>query len=154
LRIRHDIDENDSIYQTFFGAGTWIAPPAFTSTQYEWWTTGMKECLVRATVGGFGQNPGAPTIEYQDIYLGLDAGLTTNDFTIDFYPNPASEWCFFNSSSPVEKLSIFNISGERVLEHPTAALQGYFDISNLAAGTYTIWVQTAKSTSYKKLIKL
>ena len=154
LRIRHDIAEVDSIYQTFFGAGTWIAPPAFTTTQYEWWTTGKKEFLVRATVGGFGQNPGAPTIEYQDIYLGLDAGLTTNDFSIDFYPNPASEWCFFNSSAPVEKLSIFNMSGERVLEHPTAALQGYFDISNLATGTYTICIQTAKGTSYKKLIKL
>ena len=46
LRIRHDIAEVDSIYQTFFGAGTWIAPPAFTTTQYEWWTTGKKEFLV------------------------------------------------------------------------------------------------------------
>lgn len=154
LRIRHDIAEVDSIYQTFFGAGTWIAPPAFTTTQYEWWTTGKKEFLVRATVGGFGQNPGAPTIEYQDVYLGLDAGIATNEFLIDLYPNPASEWCFFSSSVPVEKLSVFNMNGERVLEHPTASVQGYFDISNLSAGTYTICVLTSKGTSYKKLIKL
>lgn len=153
LRIRHDITESDSIYQTFFGNGTWIAPPTFTTTQYEWWTTGKKEYLLRATVGGFGQNPQS-TIEYQDSYLGLDASLTATDFSIDFYPNPAAEWCFFKSAMPFDHIEIQNLNGQVVLQHQNAAMQGYFDISALPTGTYTISVHTAKSILRKKLVKL
>lgn len=154
LRIRHDILENDSIYQTFFGTGSWIAPPAFTTTQYEWWANGMKECLVRATVGGFGQNPGAPTIEYQDNYLGLDAGLTQHSFEASLYPNPAAEWCFFNSEVALEQIYIFDMHGHQVLQHASAAQQGYFDISNLLPGTYTVKLETASGVAFKKLVKL
>lgn len=153
LRIRHDITEIDSIYQTFFGAGTWIALPAFTTTQYEWWTTGKKECLLRATVGGFGPTPQS-TIEYQDIYLGLDASIDQADFAIDFYPNPATEWCFFKSSMPFDLIEIHNLNGQLIAQHHNAALEGFFDISYLPAGTYTISVHSSKTILRKKLVKL
>jgi hypothetical protein len=153
LRIRHDISENDSIYQTFFGTGSWFAPPSFVTTEYEWWTTGKKECLVRATVGGFGQNQ-TPTIEYQDIYLGLDAGLSMPTLEISFYPNPASDWCYFQTATPFEFLEIMDASGRVVLRHENAALQGYFDISALPNGTYTVRVQAIAGVAVKKLVKL
>lgn len=153
LRIKHDIVENDSIYQTFFGTGSWIAPPGFTTTEYEWWTSGKKECLVRATVGGFGQNQGA-TIEYQDIYLGLDASLPETHLSISLYPNPASEWCFFESSVPFDLFEIIDLNGKVVLSHSNAALQGYFDISALPSGTYTVLASSAQGTSRQKLVKL
>jgi hypothetical protein len=153
LRIRHDISENDSIYQTFFGTGSWFAPPSFVTTEYEWWTTGKKECLVRATVGGFGQNQ-TPIIEYQDIYLGLDAGLSAPKLDISFYPNPASDWCYFQTATPFEFLEIMDASGRVVLRHENAALQGYFDISALPNGTYTVRVQAIAGGAVKKLVKL
>jgi hypothetical protein len=153
LRIRHDISENDSIYQTFFGTGSWFAPPSFVTTEYEWWTTGKKECLVRATVGGFGQNQ-TPTIEYQDIYLGLDAGLSAPSFEISFYPNPAADWCYFQSVKPFDFLEIMDASGRVVLRHENAALQGYFDISTLPNGTYTVRIQAPTGVAVKKLVKL
>lgn len=153
LRIRHDISENDSIYQTFFGTGSWFAPPSFVTTEYEWWTTGKKECLVRATVGGFGQNQ-TPTIEYQDIYLGLDAGLSAPSFAFSFYPNPAADWCYFQAAKPFDFLEIMDASGRVVLRHENAALQGYFDISTLPNGTYTVRIQAASGVAVKKLVKL
>jgi len=153
LRIRHDISENDSIYQTFFGTGSWFAPPSFVTTEYEWWTNGKKECLVRATVGGFGQNQ-TPTIEYQDIYLGLDAGLSAPTIDISFYPNPASEWCYFQTATPFEFLEIIDANGRVVLRHENVALQGYFDISALPNGTYTVRIQAIAGVAVKKLVKL
>jgi hypothetical protein len=154
LRIRHDITENDSIYQTFFGTGSWFAPPSFTTTEYEWWTTDKKECLVRATVGGFGQTGGAATIEYQDVYLGLDAGLPEANFSVDIYPNPASEWCFFKSSTSFDYIEVLNLNGQIVLTHKNAATQGYFDISELPTGTYTLSIHTSNGVLHKKLVKL
>jgi len=154
LRIKHDIVENDSIYQTFFGTGTWIAPPEFVTTIYEWWTTGKKDCMVRATVGGFGQGQGGANIEYQDIYLGLDAGLQSEEIKCSFYPNPVSEWCYFNTSLPFDKLEILDLNGRVVCEHQNAALQGYFDVSFLPNGTYTVAVYYSNGVSYQKLNKL
>lgn len=153
LRIRHDISENDSIYQTFFGTGSWFAPPSFVTTEYEWWTTGKKECLVRATLGGFGQNQ-TPTIEYQDIYLGLDAGLSAPLFEIAFYPNPVSDWCYFQAAKPFDFLEIMDVNGCVVLRHENAALQGYFDITTLPNGTYTVRISSTSGVSVKKLVKL
>lgn len=153
LRIKHAILENDSIYQTFFGTGSWIAPPAFTTTEYEWWTTGKNECLVRATAGGFGQNQGT-AIEYQDIYLGLDAGLNQPEIAISFYPNPAQEWCYFESSQPFDYIELIDMSGKIVLTHQNAALKGFFDISSLPNGTYTVVIHSSKGNAYRKLVKL
>ena len=152
LRVKHEILENDSIYQTFFGTGTWIAPPAFTTTIYEWWTNGKKDCLVRATNGGFGQ--GGATIEYQDIYLGLDAGLNENDFQIAFYPNPAQEWCYFESAQPFDLIEMIDMNGKVVFSHQNAALKGFFDISSLPNGTYTVVIHSSKGNAYRKLVKL
>jgi hypothetical protein len=152
LRVKHEILENDSIYQTFFGTGAWIAPPAFTTTIYEWWTNGKKDCLVRATNGGFGQ--GAATIEYQDIYLGLDAGLNENDFQIVFYPNPAQEWCYFESAQPFDLIEMVDMNGKVVFTHQNAALKGFFDISGLPNGTYTVVIHSSKGNTFRKLVKL
>ena len=149
LRIRHDISENDSIYQTFFGTGSWFAPPSFVTTEYEWWTTGKKECLVRATVGGFGQNQ-TPTIEYQDIYLGLDAGLSAPSFEISF----SFDFSNLKILKPFDFLEIMDASGRVVLRHENAALQGYFDISTLPNGTYTVRIQAPTGVAVKKLVKL
>jgi hypothetical protein len=154
LRIRHEITESDSIYQTFFGTGTWIAPPSFITTEYEWWTTGKKEFLVRVTVGGFGQNQGAATVEYQDIYLGLDAGIDGYDMDIAFYPNPVQDWCYYKSSIPFDHIEIVNLKGQVVAKHENAALYGFFDISTLQTGTYTVYIHTSAGVLHKKLIKL
>ena len=109
---------------------------------------------MRATVGGFGQNQGAATIEYQDIYLGLDASIEEIASKIEFYPNPAADWCFFNSTAPFEAIEIYNLNGQVVARHENAALQGFFDISALQTGTYTIHVHTSKGVLHKKLVKL
>ena len=154
LRIKHDILETDSIYQTLFGSGAWIAPPTFSTTIYEWWTNQKNECLVRATVGGFGQNQGAPTIQYQDIYLGLDAALEENIFEVSFYPNPVTDWCYFNATAPIEFVQIFDQFGRLVFEQQNAAFIGYFDLGNLISGTYTLVVHSAKASIHRKLVKL
>ena len=108
---------------------------------------------MRATVGGFGQNQ-TPTIEYQEMYLGLDAGLAAPAFDISFYPNPASDWCYFQSAIPFEVLEITDASGRVVLRHENAALQGYFDISTLPNGTYTVRIEATSGVAVKKLVKL
>ena len=94
------------------------------------------------------------TIEYQDIYLGLDAGLSAPKLDISFYPNPASDWCYFQTAMPIDYLEIMDASGRIVLRHENAALQGYFDISALPNGTYTIRIQARTGVAVKKLVKL
>ncbi|TAF87362.1 MAG: T9SS C-terminal target domain-containing protein, partial [Flavobacteriia bacterium] len=91
---------------------------------------------------------------YQDIYLGLDAGLSAPTIDISFYPNPASEWCYFQTATPFEFLEIIDANGRVVLRHENVALQGYFDISALPNGTYTVRIQAIAGVAVKKLVKL
>jgi hypothetical protein len=47
-----------------------------------------------------------------------------------------------------------DVKGCVVLRHENAALQGYFDISELPNGTYTVRIQATSGVAVKKLVKL
>lgn len=154
IRIRHDITESDSIYQTFFGQGTWIAPPAFQTTEYEWWTNGKKDYLLKVIEGGFGQQGGITSIEYQDQYLGLDAGITELDAQLKISPNPCADLLFFETPVKCSSIEVYNQAGELVHTFNNESLVGYLDFSALPIGTYTLRFVTPEAQLFKKLVKL
>ncbi|MEN9699972.1 MAG: hypothetical protein RLZZ301_1170 [Bacteroidota bacterium] len=154
LRLHHQIQEVDSLYQTFFGSGTWIGLPAQTRSEYEWWTNAKDEYLLKVVVSGFGANQNVTSIEYQDHYLGLDAGLTELQSKVAIYPNPVQDWCFFEAPQEVTRIDVINMFGQILWQLPMQTRQGYFDISALPTGTYSIQLHTAQGKVIKKLTKL
>src|SRR5574343_275353 len=64
LRIKHDITESDSLYYTFpFIGATWIPLPIPSSHEYEWWTNGEKEPILRITTNDILGNETVNSIE-------------------------------------------------------------------------------------------
>ena len=155
LRIRHDIQETDSIYQTFFGQGAWIAPPTFQTTEYEWWANNEKDYLLKITEGGFGQQgQGITSIEYQDQYLGLDAGISELDQQLIIAPNPCADILFFQAPFASESIEIYDQLGHIVQCVSNESLVGYLDLTSLPSGTYTMRFHSQKAQLFRKLIKL
>ncbi len=155
LRIRHDIEETDSIYQTFFGQGAWIAPPSFTTTEYEWWTNGKKDYLLKVIEGGFGQQgQGITSIEYQDNYLGLDASISELDAQLVLSPNPCSDLVFFQTPILLERIEVLNSIGKVVQVEENTSSIGYIDLTQLPSGTYTLILHASKGQFVRKLVKL
>ncbi|MEN9972407.1 MAG: hypothetical protein RIS20_754 [Bacteroidota bacterium] len=155
LRVRHDINEIDSIYQTFFGSGSWIGTPPIDRTEYEWWTNGKKEYLLKVVATNVNGNQNISSIEFQDQYLGLDAGMNELSLSASIYPNPAEDLCFFETQFAVENVAFYNQMGELALNASFNGVQSaYIDIQDLKPGVYFCHLLTNKGTIVRKLTKL
>lgn len=155
LRVRHDIHEIDSIYQTFFGTGSWIGTPAIDRTEYEWWTNGKKEYLLKVVASNFNGNQNISSIEFQQQYLGLDAGLTELTNELVLYPNPVEDLCFFESNVAVNEVVFYNQMGAKVSTSSFNGVQNaWMDMHDLSPGVYTCQLHTNKGVIVRKLTKL
>lgn len=155
LRVRHDINEIDSIYQTFFGTGSWIGTPPIERTEYEWWTSGKKEYLLKVVATNVNGNQNISSIEFQEQYLGLDAGLVELSNELVLYPNPVEDMCFFESNLAVDEVVFFNQMGVKVFTSFFNGVQNaYIDIQDLNPGVYFCHLNTNKGTIVRKLTKL
>jgi hypothetical protein len=155
LRIKHDITEIDSLYFVLpiFG-GTWIPLPIPSSHEYEWWTNGEKEPILKITTNEIGGNETISSIEYRDIYRGLDAGISELPFTARIYPNPTHDNLYIVSTKKIESIRIIDARG--VIQFEKTNDLDFFstlDISELASGTYQIQLISASKTSQQTFIK-
>lgn len=76
-----------------------------------------------------------------------DATLSNQDSTINnisnkfnLYPNPTSSLLNYKSTVQVEKILIYNMLGQLVLEEKVNALEGVINIEKLVQGTYLVKV--------------
>ena len=150
LRIRHDIAEIDSVYQTFFGPGQWFGTPPIQRVEYEWFTNGEKEWILKATE----TNGAISLVEYQEDYLGLDASVSEAGFNAKVGPNPVEDVLEINADIPVSTVIIFDGLGRKVME--TTHQQGFhlsLDVRHLAKGTYQVLLSTESGNKEFSLVK-
>lgn len=150
LRLRHDIAEIDSVYQTFFGAGQWFGTPPIQRTEYEWFTNGEKEWILKATE----TNGMVNQVEYQEDYLGLDASLIETTLDVSFGPNPVRETLLLDSNSPLFLVEIFDCVGRKVLSmNLNHVINCDIDLNSLNTGTYRIMLSGAHGIKEFPLVK-
>ncbi len=154
LRIKHEIIETDSVYQTFAGAGSWIALPSRLIKEYEWWSKGEKEAILKVVANDINGSETVQSVEYKDIYRGLDAEMNNLDSEeIIIYPNPASEKIFYKSEIPVERIYIQTLDGkQKLFKDLFGKSKGEIDLSLFPAGIYFIIVETAKFSYLNRII--
>lgn len=155
LRIKSVINGLDSVYQTFFGIGSWNTLPQTVTTEYEWWAQGKEEALLKIVEvenNGISQ---IRSIEYQDIYLGLDASNEEKSIEFNLVPNPANNLISIESDLAIEQIKVIGLDGSVVLKQDANnASKSTIEISMLQAGVYFVEVSSGKFTATQKLIKL
>jgi hypothetical protein len=154
LRIRHDIDEIDSLYTELpFIGGAWIPLDIPVSHQYEWWTNGEKEPLLRINTTEIFGNETVTAIEYRDIYRPEVASISENDISsqMNIYPNPADEHIEIKAPFEIETLSIYNASGQTVYFSDCSSIQFSIDVSSFEPGIYWIYGRTEQGTSVQSI---
>jgi hypothetical protein len=150
LRLRHDITEIDSVYQTFFGAGQWFGTPPIQRTEYEWFANGEKEWVLKATETDGTVNQ----VEYQEDYLGLDASLIESTLDASIGPNPVHETLLIDSKSPVYLAQIYDGAGRLVLRTSLNNVLNYsLDLNALHTGTYRIILSGIHGSKEFPLVK-
>ena len=150
LRLRHDIAEIDSIYQTFFGAGQWFGTPPIQRVEYEWFANGEKEWILKATE----TNGTINQVEYQEDYLGLDASINEQTLDVNVGPNPTTNTLDITVSAVIESVEMFDELGRNVLSiKEVNASSLLLDINHLRAGTYRIVVSSTQASKEFPIVK-
>lgn len=155
LRIKHDIIEVDSLYMVIpVIGGTWIPLPIPDSHEYEWWTNGEKEPILKIVTNDILGNETVVSIEYRDINRNLDAGINELEVEFAMYPNPASEEISLQSKDAIDLIRIVDLKGAIVLEEKCEKSNFItLDISDLKRGEYSLLISSGSLSGVKSFIK-
>ena len=99
---------------------------------------------------------GASYGQAEDYTITVTAALDMADFNkvqIQVYPNPATDVLNIVSSTIVNTVQVFDITGKLVGSHIVNAAESTVNISNLAPGMYLITIQTDEGSQSKKVVK-
>lgn len=154
LRVKHTIEENDSLYQDLLGTGNamWFGLDLPTANIYEWIANGEKEVVLRIETSEFGGFETVTNIEYRDTF---DPNLASTDelefIQAEVYPNPATNELHVDIETAQLNYSIIDASGSIVkigsLSEPV------IDISSLTSGYYILFGQTKQGTLRVPFVK-
>ena len=152
LRIKHEIHEIDSIY--YGGFGIWIPLALPTSYQYEWWTNGKKEPILRVSTSVTLGNESITAIEYRDSLRDLTAGF--NELTLDYsiFPNPATNSISIISGKSINQIEIQDVAGKTIRNIqllPSNKVE--INTSELLQGIYYIKVYADNEISTKSFVR-
>ncbi|MBM3451781.1 MAG: T9SS type A sorting domain-containing protein [Bacteroidetes bacterium] len=154
LRLKREINEIDSIYQSFFGPPSWFGAPPFQSTEYEWIGQNKKEVLLRIIVSNINGSEQIRVIEYQDNYLGLDAGLNSIDFQVSAFPNPTTDLIQVSSDVIIKNVSLLDATGLILEEQVSVDSQKFsLDLHAYSAGIYFLNVESASGSKIIRVTK-
>jgi len=97
--------------------------------------------------------------ENQDFLFSLDITcevLGNNDNTIEgfsFYPNPVTDAINLSSIENIERVTIYNILGQKVIDQDINATSSQLNVSSLVTGAYLIQVSVDSRTATYKVLK-
>lgn len=155
LRIRHDITEIDSLYMVIpVIGGTWIPLDVPDSHEYEWWTNDEMEPILKIVTNDIFGTETVVSIEYRDIYRGLDAGISEMDLQFGIYPNPAVDEVKVNSKSAFNRIQIVDSKGAVLMDKESGLTNTTtIDLSKLVPGEYKIIIHGENESGVKSFIK-
>ncbi len=154
LRLKREIFEIDSVYQSFFGAPSWFGAPPIQTTEYEWIGQNKKDVLLKIIVNNSNGVDQIQSIEYQDIYLGLDAGLEENDFNVFVFPIPIFNTVQIHSNSLIKSIYVVDSKGT-ILEGNTNldSLNSSIDFSDFSSGIYFLKLESVSGSKTIRVTK-
>ena len=153
LRMRHIIQEQDSLYIGQFG--TWLELPIPVTTIYEWWATGELEPVLRITTGDFNGTETVTGIEYRDAYDPTLVGMEELTTEVNVYPNPANEELNIDGFYAGSTYLLISAEGKLIQSGNIEASSNVISLKDIEAGTYTLLMKSpdgsfAKTTFVKQ----
>jgi hypothetical protein len=147
LRMRHSIQEQDSIYLGQFGQ--WVELPIPPSTIYEWWATGELEPILRITTSDFGGAENVTDIEFRDSYDPLIAGINELITEVRVYPNPAQDELTLDGLEVGSSFVILSSDGKIVQTGNVLTASQIISLDEMTPGSYTLFVRNTDGTYAK-----
>jgi hypothetical protein len=155
LRVKHEITESDEIFlEVPFLGGTWIPIDLPLTREYEWWANGEKEPILKITTSEILGNETVTSIEYRDIYRGLDAGLNELNTNFKMYPNPVVDELTIKAEEPITRIKVVGMNGSVLIQEDVNTNSSHvLNVSQLSAGQYTLVIESGSLKGQQSFIK-
>lgn len=130
-----------------------VSGPVLTHTPTE---SGVYVCNLsdgegcHTTNGSVASNTIAVTVLPQPCNLGIDAFEISG---LNYYPNPVKEKLTISAKELISNITIYTISGQKVLFMNVNSDATALNLSNLSSGTYFAKIESDQKTKYIKIIK-
>lgn len=144
LRMRHDIQEQDSLYIGQFGQ--WIELPVPVTTIYEWWATGELEPVLRITTTDFNGNVNVSGIEFRDSYDPLIAATPELISDVNVYPNPAKDELNLDGFAVGSSYVVVSADGKLVKSGNIDFSSQILSLDDFQSGSYVLFVKNSDGT--------
>ena len=154
------------------GDGTWtftISPAPTDTLEYLLVKNGVTENLIQEMVNGGGCAPLTDYSTYANRRWIIGQGEVANTYgkcgaclvgidetsfeNLMVYPNPTSAIFTVSNSTKIEKVTLYSIIGEKVLEKSIQSTTSTLDLSAMASGIYHLNIQVGGETKTIQLIK-
>jgi photosystem II stability/assembly factor-like uncharacterized protein len=90
-------------------------------------------------------------LKLQPTILGTEDHTETQDYT--YYPNPVRDILHINSSTSFERVMLFNINGQLIIDEPVNSTNKELSLSGLSSGIYLVKVQSNNVVETFKIVK-
>lgn len=146
--------------------------PAGASGHYSWSVTGAGNSIT-GLASGVGIN--SVYVNWQSsgqLYVDYTEGDCSHEKQLDvvysclldvenpaisslvYSPNPVTDWLYIRSAQAIEKLTVFNLLGQRIYTQDFGSTDVSLDCASWQAGTYFVNIVAAESMKTIKIIKL
>ena len=155
LRIKHQINEIDSIFQGLFPFQPVIGIPLIQNIEYEWIGESKKDVLLKIVTSITNGSELVQSIDYQDSYSASGLYDQGDGLYFSLVPNPAENKLSITSSSSISDYEIYDITGKLISQKNSIDVSKLeIDISELLIGTYFISLNSENTSKKIKFIKL
>lgn len=107
----------------------------------------------RVQVYNFGN---ANTIEIDNFLVELEPTASISDlakFNFKSYPNPATEYVHVSASKRMDKVEVYSLVGQQVIQKPLKDTKGEINVTNLSKGVYFVMAYIEDAVGSYKIIK-
>jgi uncharacterized membrane protein len=90
-------------------------------------------------------------LKLEPTILGVENNATPQEYT--FYPNPVRDVLHIKSPAPFERVMLFNINGQLIMEKAASGNNETLNVSGLASGMYIVKVMGSNAVETFKIVK-
>lgn len=96
---------------------------------------------------------GGIMIKFEDVFLGTEENQVSENELISFYNSSSQTFNLQSKNEKVEKIDIYNITGQLVGSYKNDSTSFSADVSAYSKGVYLVSVSSNKQTSKMKFLK-
>ena len=151
LRVRSNLEYDDSVYVDLGLGGSWIELPTPDQTEYTWWSNGNKVPILRVVVSGTGGAEAVTRVEFKDMDRGF-LSVEEEEIEVGIYPNPAQDELNIQLNQLADEIRITNLQGKIMYETTQPALKETISVSSWPKGIYLVQFNDESGSFTKKFV--